>query len=159
MSVHGVNVPKLQRDIAALQTQVAALQASLAALNANNLTTGTVPLARLPQVLDLTALELPGSYLGAGQVSTSLLTAGVFQGAINWREADSNDGISQQATLAVVSGHFLLNTVGVVSLGGNGLRLVAKDAAPEEPIAGQIYFNEDGHFYGYNGVTWKQLDN
>lgn len=31
---------------------------------------------------------------------------------------------------------------------------------PSSPMSGSLYFNSnDGHFYGYNGSTWKQLDN
>jgi hypothetical protein len=31
---------------------------------------------------------------------------------------------------------------------------------PSDPFPGQIYFDtNDFHFYGYNGTTWKQLDN
>ena len=31
---------------------------------------------------------------------------------------------------------------------------------PADPIPGQIYFDtNDSHFYGWNGTTWKQLDN
>lgn len=31
---------------------------------------------------------------------------------------------------------------------------------PASPVAGQIYFDtNDSHFYGWNGSTWKQLDN
>lgn len=32
--------------------------------------------------------------------------------------------------------------------------------APGSPAAGEVYFSSaDSHFYGYNGSTWKQLDN
>lgn len=31
---------------------------------------------------------------------------------------------------------------------------------PSNPVAGQIYFDTfDSHFYGYDGASWKQLDN
>lgn len=34
------------------------------------------------------------------------------------------------------------------------------DTAPSTPAAGAIYFNtNDSHFYGWDGVQWKQLDN
>ena len=33
-------------------------------------------------------------------------------------------------------------------------------AAADAPEAGMIYFNATGgHFYGYDGSAWKQLDN
>jgi hypothetical protein len=36
--------------------------------------------------------------------------------------------------------------------------ILGKTTTPTSPVAGQIYF--DGtHFQGYNGTTWKQLDN
>jgi hypothetical protein len=32
--------------------------------------------------------------------------------------------------------------------------------APASPTPGAIYFSSaDGHFYGYDGSAWKQLDN
>lgn len=31
--------------------------------------------------------------------------------------------------------------------------------APVNPIKGTLYMDTDGHFYGYDGSTWKQLDN
>jgi hypothetical protein len=42
------------------------------------------------------------------------------------------------------------------------VRLGTFSAAPTSPVpaAGDTYFNStDFHFYGYNGTTWKQLDN
>ena len=30
---------------------------------------------------------------------------------------------------------------------------------PAGATAGAIYFDTDGHFYGFNGTDWKQLDN
>jgi len=43
---------------------------------------------------------------------------------------------------------------------GAPLMLAGLAAAPSSTEAGQIYFNSaDSHFYGYNGTTWKQLDN
>jgi len=34
-----------------------------------------------------------------------------------------------------------------------------KDAAPDNPTEGQIYFNNtDKHFYGWDGVSWLKLD-
>jgi hypothetical protein len=33
-------------------------------------------------------------------------------------------------------------------------------SAPATPLVGQIYFDStQNHFYGWNGTTWKQLDN
>lgn len=33
-------------------------------------------------------------------------------------------------------------------------------SAPANPIPGQVYFDiTDGHFKGWNGSAWKQLDN
>ena len=40
----------------------------------------------------------------------------------------------------------------------NNLFLI-QQGVPSYPIAGQIYFDTDTHFYGYNGTNWKQLDN
>lgn len=31
--------------------------------------------------------------------------------------------------------------------------------APINPIKGTLYMDTDGHFYGFDGSTWKQLDN
>jgi len=52
--------------------------------------------------------------------------------------------------------------VGGVFQGGTGgdIQLIGSSSAPSNPGNGVIYFNtSDGHFYGYNGTTWKQLDN
>jgi hypothetical protein len=40
------------------------------------------------------------------------------------------------------------------------IKLASMASSPATPEAGQIYYNSsNGHFYGYNGSTWKQLDN
>jgi hypothetical protein len=36
--------------------------------------------------------------------------------------------------------------------------ILAYTTVPPSPVAGQIYFNGT-NFFGYNGITWKQLDN
>jgi hypothetical protein len=38
--------------------------------------------------------------------------------------------------------------------------IIYPNTAPSSPQRGQVYFDAgDSHFYGYNGTTWKQLDN
>jgi hypothetical protein len=38
--------------------------------------------------------------------------------------------------------------------------VLSEQSQPGSPVAGQIYFDtNDSHFYGFNGTTWKQLDN
>ena len=69
--------------------------------------------------------------------------AGFFSGGI---------GVNSQKGYSV-------NEVEVID--DQGVFIPAKIAsAPTTPVAGMIYFNtNDKHFYGYNGTTWKQLDN
>ena len=69
--------------------------------------------------------------------------AGYFFGGLG---VNSNDGFSVDETVVI---------------DGNGVFIPAKKAsAPSTPVAGMIYFNTtDSLFYGYNGTTWKQLDN
>jgi hypothetical protein len=38
--------------------------------------------------------------------------------------------------------------------------VVPVTSTARNPVTGSIYFNSvSGHFYGYNGSVWKQLDN
>jgi len=46
------------------------------------------------------------------------------------------------------------------SIKATGLVLPNHNSAPVSPASGALYFNtSDYHFYGWNGDTWKQLDN
>jgi hypothetical protein len=59
-----------------------------------------------------------------------------------WGESTSGFGVEAQGNIASAA-----------------LRLVGA-AQPSSVVEGQIYYNStDKHFYGYNGTTWKQLDN
>ena len=42
----------------------------------------------------------------------------------------------------------------------DGSLTLAPKGAPSAPTNGEMYFNSsDNHFYGFNGTSWKQLDN
>ena len=46
-------------------------------------------------------------------------------------------------------------TVGTVPF-----RLATLEQHPSDPVSGELYLNtSDGHFYGWNGKEWRQLDN
>lgn len=67
-------------------------------------------------------------------------------------------GASKAGYYATGSGYgAILSTNGAYA----PLQLVGLTYAPSStPTQGDIYFNStDKHFYGYNGTTWKQLDN
>jgi len=51
---------------------------------------------------------------------------------------------------------------GSLKFNGNGLMITLPNhsSAPSSPQSGSLYFNTtDFHFYGWNGNSWKQLDN
>lgn len=39
------------------------------------------------------------------------------------------------------------------------LQLTPSESPPEEATGGAIYYDTDGHFYGYNGIAWFIFDN
>lgn len=39
------------------------------------------------------------------------------------------------------------------------LQLTPSESPPEAATEGAIYYDTDGHFYGYDGTNWLQLDN
>jgi hypothetical protein len=61
----------------------------------------------------------------------------------------TNDGnrsniVSVNTGSVKIAGEFILSPIG----------------APSSPASGSLYFSSaDSHFYGWNGLTWKQLDN
>jgi hypothetical protein len=86
-------------------------------------------------------------------------------------EFDSNQKVAYADVVnSSMSGMEMLYSQGVSRLGpnpaaasqpqGGGTPQAAQAAtAPAAPTEGQIYFNTtDKHFYGWNGIEWKQLD-
>lgn len=60
----------------------------------------------------------------------------------------NNNGGSSEATFTGVTGAFYAPV------------LQTGTSYPANPLKGMIIFNDtDNHFYGYNGTSWKQLDN
>lgn len=64
---------------------------------------------------------------------------------------------------AILINHSIAATPAINIVTGNGygapLHLEERSAAPPSPQPGDIYYNSSGHFYGWNGTSWLQLDN
>jgi hypothetical protein len=67
---------------------------------------------------------------------------------------DNNDNVG----IGTTSPSAQLEVVGTTS--ADSYILKPQSSAPSSPTAGQIYFDSSaGHFYGWDGTAWKQLDN
>lgn len=65
----------------------------------------------------------------------------------------STHSIGVSGSGGTYGGAFGAGSGGSILLGGSG-------EAPASPNGGAVYFNSaDHHFYGWNGTSWKQLDN
>ena len=65
-----------------------------------------------------------------------------------------SEGVVVEGT-ATIKGDALVE--GSFSIGA--IRLTPQKGRPKKPQSGMIYFDDDGHFYGYTGEGWKKLDN
>jgi len=151
MALRGVNTSQIWAAIAALQ-------AGLLSLNADHLSSGHIPDARFPVELDLSVFSAHWSFqeLNSEVLTVSQASIGTLQGGFFWKEnADDTHGIA----LTARNGGLVISLDKTLSLNGTGLLLAPLDDAPENPSPGQIYFSSNTHFYGWNGTTWKQLDN
>lgn len=101
-------------------------------------------------------------------------------GVVKWGDGMSYGALSWQSNQATIFGQigkalslgsdgivdrFVLDTAGNIAATGSlrierGLRLASSSAGIPSIVSGMIYFNgTDSHFYGWNGTSWKQLDN
>jgi hypothetical protein len=86
------------------------------------------------------------------RATTALYNAGNFDIKLSGEDASFMPSASALISLGTPSSSWINTFTSNLSL--------TPQSQPADPIAGQIYFNtSDSHFYGYNGTTWKQLDN
>ena len=71
-----------------------------------------------------------------------------------------NSTLENWENTKILSGSYEIS--GSLNIGGDNSTIILPNhpSAPTSPASGSLYFNTtDSHFYGWDGVQWKQLDN
>ena len=97
-----------------------------------------------------------------GICETIITTTGTTEISLNVRSRDAN---GQNLSISSLTNGYSWFDIEVI--GGNNTvtnstanQVITYSSNPTGISAGFMYFNTtDNHFYGYNGTTWKQLDN
>lgn len=83
-----------------------------------------------------------------GALSVSLLDEGIYKGGVTTFNFSGSNVVSSVA-----------GGVGLVEI-KNNVVLPNHSTEPLSPVSGALYFNNSNyHFYGWDGNSWKQLDN
>lgn len=104
-----------------------------------------------------------GRYIGSsGTVTNTISNSSIFIGGGSRSFADNqtNQIVIGNAAVGHGSDTVTIGNDSIVSTHLKGVVVVGKANSAPSGIEGGIYYNtSDNHFYGYDGTTWKQLDN
>ena len=103
-----------------------------------------------------------GHYIADGTTGRSTGNNGTYLGYNTKASANGTDNETVIGYNAIGNGSntVTIGSSAVTATYINGQVIPAKLSTAPTGIEGGIYYNStDKHFYGYNGTTWKQLDN
>lgn len=103
-----------------------------------------------------------GRYIADGTTGRTTGTLGLYLGYNSKASADGTDNEIVIGSNAVGKGSntAIIGNSSLTALYVSGQVVPAKLSTAPTAIEGGIYYNTtDKHFYGYNGTSWKQLDN
>jgi hypothetical protein len=120
----------------------------------------------VPSLIDNLVTALYGGFYNP-QTQLGYITKSVVNGRIVWNIPCDPNNTATIAWLPRNEGEGLLcytirafNAVFPLTTAEYAVSTQTFSAAPSSPAIGQLYYDTTAnHFYGWNGTTWKQLDN